>query len=333
MKRSSIKVLIGIAFMLLSIMLFQNVVLATTVDTAVLQKEAGYIVYVEGYYEKDFEFAFSEKPDATLAELVFKSNGKDTETGRNIAYLEGEVSLDSKNYLYVRVKDSETNEYVLEIEGLEVDVQASVTEEDVSYVKETTKRINVEIGTEKIRDERVEEILYTTIVGKLTITDADVAESEYSYVMYPVAENADAKELMTLAETIAAQTEETDIMEIIHTTRKFLDLYNGLRPEELSTEWQEVTESKIMQPDDAENGDKYVVFIQKQNGNTTTLDAQFMTSVKEVWTDDQYEQDTREVVTKLPVTGESIVIFIVLGVAVVLLVVLLVIKNKNKKSK
>ena len=158
MKKSSIKVLIGLVIILISLMLCQTVAIATTVDTAVLEKEVGYIVYVEGYYEKDFEFTFSSKPDVTLSELEFKSNGKDTETGRNIAYIEGSVSEEGKNYLYVRVKDSETNEYVLEVAGLEVDIQASVTEEDVSYVKETTKRVNVEIGTEKIRDERVEEI-------------------------------------------------------------------------------------------------------------------------------------------------------------------------------
>ena len=330
MKKSSIKVLIGLVLIFLSLMLCQNVVLATTLDTAVLEKETGYIVYVEGYYEKDFEFTFSSKPDATLSELEFKSNAKDTETGRNIAYIEGSVSEDSKNYLYVRVKNSETNEYVLEVEGLEVDIKTSVTEEDVSYVKETTKRVNVEIGTEKIRDERVEEILYTTIVGKLTIIDEDLENNTYSYAMIPVAENEKAKELMVLAETVANQNEETDIMEIIHSTRKFLDLYNELIP----TEWNEVTDSKIMQPDDAENGDKYVVFIKKAGKERAEiLDAQFMTSVKEVWTDDEYEQDTREVVTKLPVTGESIAIFIVLGVAVVLLVVLLVIKKKNKKTK
>ena len=74
------------------------------------------------------------------------------------------------------------------------------------------------------------------------------------------------------------------------------------------------------------------MFIKEETANGETTDVQFMTS--SVQTEQKFEKEQQVIkeTSLLPKTYDSIALFVVLGLAVVLFVVLLVVRKKSNKE-
>ena len=92
----------------------------------------------------------------------------------------------------------------------------------------------------------------------------------------------------------------------------------------------------VMQPNDAQKGEQYVVYLKKldEDGNET-IDVKLMTSYRE----DEEEKipgktETRVVkeTAKLPITGDSIILFVVLA-AIVIIAIIVFIRMKKLQNK
>ena len=92
--------------------------------------------------------------------------------------------------------------------------------------------------------------------------------------------------------------------------------------------WKDVESKTIKQPQESKKGDKYLVWLKADN----TIDLQIMTSSEEYKENEKTENVIVKEVTKMPVTGESLVLYIVAGVLLVLIVTIVILKVKNKNS-
>ena len=138
---------------------------------------------------------------------------------------------------------------------------------------------------------------------------------------------------MELAEQINSSYNEMDMYERIKTAKQFYNLYNELKGLQ---NWLEVENMTIMQPNDAQKGEQYVVYLKKldEDGNET-IDVKLMTSYRE----DEEEKipgktETRVVkeTAKLPITGDSIILFVVLA-AIVIIAIIVFIRMKKLQNK
>ena len=90
----------------------------------------------------------------------------------------------------------------------------------------------------------------------------------------------------------------------------------------------------IPQPLEAQRGDKYVVFLKKVDANgTETLDAQFMTCEREeaeggIEAHTEKREKIVEQTSKLPITYDSIILFVILAV-IILAIIFVIIRKKN----
>ena len=111
--------------------------------------------------------------------------------------------------------------------------------------------------------------------------------------------------------------------------KEFYDLYNQLMP--TADNWSLVSDMRIDQPADSKTGDKYILWI--RNDSQEIVDVQFLTCFQNE--DKEFFKDKNIVTTtsKLPITYDSIVLFVILGVAIVLLIVAVLIKKKTNKEK
>ena len=94
-----------------------------------------------------------------------------------------------------------------------------------------------------------------------------------------------------------------------------------------------------MQPDDAQKGEQYVVYLKEVNGNQEEItDVRIMTSYREYEEEKIPGRTETKIVketAKLPITGESIILFVILAailfVAIIVFVRMKKLQNKEEK--
>lgn len=205
----------------------------------------------------------------------------------------------------------------------------------MEIVENTTKRIKTELKTEleKIREER-NGMQYIETIGGLQIVDDENATYYYERTKLPADQHS---KLQELANELNIGYEEKDMYSKIEYANEFYNLYNALIE---NAKWEPVEKDlTIKQPIEAQKGEQYVVLLKKvaQDG-TETYDAKFMTSYRE----DEEEKipgktETKVVqeTAKLPITGDSIILFAILAVIVLALILIFVRMKKlqNKEEK
>ena len=189
----------------------------------------------------------------------------------------------------------------------------------------TTKRIKTHIETTEPKTEIVDGVETTVTTGKLVL---DNKENKYSYELIKVANNADAEELFNLVEKLQ-KNEKLGTYENLTFASKFYDLYNKLMPK--TSDWTQVDDSEILQPENTLEGEKYIVYLKDEQG---VVDVQFLTSVYKVEEGVKEETETITETVKLPVTFDSgSILFIILAVIVLALVIVTIVRVKaNKKD-
>lgn len=325
--------LTGAIVLFMIIMLVPMIVLAVTNENVQIisntdeQGNKEYIVYIQELMQTNFASAVSNSETTPEQDLNFVT-ARDGE-GNYVADLKNVVT-EGPTYLYVKYnQDGQEKTDVIEL-----DLSKALDKTDMEYVENTTKRIGTETVSDLVEiDEEIDGVQTTLTVGGLKITDTDNAT--YQYQLMKVNEGTSYSRLVELANELNSENyDQKDMYSKIQLTSEFYTLYNQLI--ERAT-WEAVVNNEIRQPSDAVDGDQYVVLIRKTaEDGTVTTDAKLMVSQINPYEEVEPERQEKRVVqetAKLPITGDSIVLFVALAVVVIALIIVFVrMKKLNKKE-
>ena len=107
-----------------------------------------------------------------------------------------------------------------------------------------------------------------------------------------------------------------------------------------NAKWNKVENGEIMQPEDSQQAEKFVVLIEKTIGREKIYDVQFMTCERQdaegVENTNTVQTKTVEKKTMLPITGENVILYIALGLILIAIIAVLVrmkqLKGKNNEK-
>ncbi len=322
--------LTGAIVLFIMIMLVPMIVLAVTNENVQIisntdeQGNTEYIVYIQELMQTNFASAVSNSASTPEQDLDFVT-ARDGE--RNyVAQIDANAVTGDTTYLYVKYDGQESTEV------LELDLSNALDKTDMEYVENTTERIGTEIVRDlvEINEEQINGVITTTTVGGLRITDTDNAT--YEYQLTKVTDNTPYSRLVELADELNSENyDQKDMYSKIQLTSEFYNLYNQLMK---GATWTAVTDNEIRQPSDAIEGDQYVVLIRKTaEDGTITTDAKLMVSALVERDDQGSETRTVQETARLPITGDSIVLFVALAMVVIALIIVFVrMKKLNKKE-
>lgn len=332
--------LTGAIVLFLIIMLVPMIVLAVTNDENIQiisnTDEAGnieYIVYIQDLMGTSFVSAVADSETTPEQDLDFVT-ARDGE-GNYVAQIDASAVTEETTYLYVKYNQDgqETTDII------ELDLTNTLDMIDMEYVENTTKRIGTKTVENLIEiNEEIDGVQTTLTVGGLQITDTDNAT--YEYQLTRVEEDTPYARLMELVNELNSEDfNQKDMYSKIQLTSEFYTLYNQLVND---AQWNDVTLNdegiyEIRQPEDADRGYEYVVLIRKTaEDGTITTDAKLMVSKinsESVVEPEREEQIEVQRTSKLPITGDNIVLFVALVVVVIALVIVFVrMKKLNKKE-
>ena len=241
---------------------------ATNENIQVVKTNENYIIYVKDMANKEFKFATADKKlNPESIELNYINSVKDGD-GNNVALLEAEAK-----YLYIK---EGTSSSIIELSFNEKSI---ITKSEIAEVEGTTNRIKTEllIGLEQ-KNEEVDGVKYTEIVGGVKISDDTDASYEYVSVKLPAEKYSTLQELVN---SLDSEYEEKDMYSKIEFAKQFREIYNELIQETTTKKaWKTVENMEIRQPIDAQDGEKYVVLLKKEKNGTTEYDAKFLLSYR-----------------------------------------------------
>lgn len=284
--------------------------------------EGKYIIYVKELAKTEFKYKIGDEIDATYINSV-----PDEEENQVVLITaENAENAEGKN-LYIKTDKEEKTTKLNLADAFD---QAKLEEVETTTKRIKTESIQKEIPTTAQTEDGTTKTIKTTI-GGLKIT-AEGNKYQYAITKLPAKKEAEEyAKLMELARTLE-NTKKYDSFskyEKIETEKTFYELYNSLKEKQ---EWKNVENKEVWQPEDSLKGDQYIVFLKEvdQNGNEKIADAKFMIADRE---DLDGVDTTAEVVetkrtTKLPITGDSIILFAIL--AVILLVAIIVFIRMKK---
>ena len=323
--------LTGAIVLFIILMLVPMIVLAVTNEENIQiisntdeQGDTEYIVYIQDLMGTNFASAISDSADTLEQNLDFVT-AKDGE-GNYVAQIDANAVTGDTTYLYVKYDGQESTEV------LELDLSNALDKTDMEYVENTTERIGTEIVRDlvEINEEQINGVITTTTVGGLRITDTDNAT--YEYQLTKVTDNTPYSRLVELADELNSENyDQKDMYSKIQLTSEFYTLYNQLME---GATWTAVTDNEIRQPSDAIEGDQYVVLIRKTaEDGTITTDVKLMVSALVERDDQGSETRTVQETAKLPITGDSIILFVALAMIVIALIIVFArMKKLNKKE-
>ena len=289
---------------------------ATNEATVIVkQEDNSCIIYVKGYLDKEFQFAFSDNKNADNTTLSFQNSAKDTADGQNnIAYASGSTA---GKYLFIKI-DTKT-------ECFEIDLDDNIIKTDLEKINTISKKIPVELKQEQIVNEVNENgTRITETVGVAKIVDS-LSDGKYSLV--PRKATTDTDNLFALAELLE-KNKFTDKYTEIKASKEFFDLKTKLESELKLEDWKTIENDTIKQPEEAETGDQYILWVKGDNKS----DIHFLTSLK------KYDEEVieKEVKTILPYTYDNNTILVILAVVVIAIVIvairIVVLKKKELKK-
>ena len=320
MFNSKIKLLvIGLLF-ILGIFLLTTVVNAANENIQIVKNNKGeYMIYVKDNEGTNFEFAFSKNQNEDKASLSFKQ--AETDSQIKIAYVDSDsISLFEDNTpTYMWVKDGDN--YILN--GIEVDLSKAITDTNLQYAATITKIIGADSTKTSTTEKTEDGKKITTTVGEIVLENEN---GDYSYITIKLPNSEDYNNFMKLATKVSKLNSNTDMYTQIETYSEILNLFNSLKPDS-EAGWLKADKNIIYQPEDAEDGEEYVVWI--KDNNTDDIDVQFLTSTKKF----SEEKIKETITTKLPVTYDNNTLLIVFAIVVVAIILVCVrIKYLNKKE-
>ena len=171
-----------------------------------------------------------------------------------------------------------------------------------------TKRIKVDMTKKNKEEKEIDGVKTTITTGKVEITDNE--NSVYKYQLIKVTDSN--KDFETLIENM---NKATNMFEKLKAYKHFYNRYYELVPSPRDLAWQEVKNMTIPQPETSENGDKYILWLM-QDGDI--IDLQILTCTRAEDGGEEIETVIVKETSKLPFTYDSMILFMVLGVLIVL---------------
>ena len=330
MKKSTIKL---VAFVMLVSMLLSILtvpVKAETYEKVVLKKaDKEFLIYYKDICNDEFEFAFTLDKSQPADELFTKS-AKDQsvdERALDVAYVDKTLydTYFTTNKAYIWIRD---NSGQMLVSADLVDLTNALDNEMIELVKNTTKRIDIDTTQTHEIHEMVDGVNTTITTGKVVIDEKDGAK--YSYTLTRLTDSTtNANKLFSLAEILKGEIEDT--YTDLSLSKQFYDLYMNLIPTD--SEWTEVENFEIVQPENTVEGDKYIVYLKEETANSTTVDVKFLTCAYKADEGVDQKEETITETVKLPVTFDrGTVLFIILGIIVLALVIFAIIRVKANKK-
>lgn len=317
------KIMLSTLLIIMIITLLQGFSFAKSESTQMIKKgEKEYIIYISNLLNSEFEFSFANKKDESKENLVFTNSALDQEdNGNNIAYIDETIYnnyFDGKKETYLWVKQG--TEYKVEAE--KINLKDALTEEDIQELNNATKKIPVKFGELNLPAETVDGVKITRRMGTINIEDN--SETEYSYKMLKSTEESKVEELINLANEMN-KLDEKNTYDKLSIYGQFKSLYEELKP---SDGWNVAENNVIKQPQESKKGEQYLVWIK----NEQTTDVQIMTCNDDYTPEYENKKIINKVITKLPITGESLALYITAAILIVLIVTVAILKVKNNKS-
>lgn len=281
----------------------------------VKQENNSCIIYVKGYLDKEFQFAISDSKDAEPAETEFVSSAKDTANGENnIAYT---TATTTGKYLWVKTD--------AKVENFEIDLTDNILKSELENLNNVSKEIPVELKQEQIVNEVNES--GTKITETVGVAKIVKSLSNGQYQLVPRTTTTDTENLFALAELLE-KNKFTDKYTEIKANKEFLDLKTKLEAELKREDWKQIENYTIKQPEEAQTGDQYILWLKGDNEN----DVHFLTSLR------KYDEAVieKEIKTKLPYTYDNNTILVVLAIVVALIVIVairIVVLKKKEMNK
>lgn len=283
-----------------------------------------YLIYISEHMDSQFEFAFSNDQGADKETLGYKSSILDsTSEKNNVAYID--------NSLYTTYFSGKTYFWARDLSGkyfaekVEIDLSKAIEESNVNLINNLTKIIKVDTKNTITTSEVVNEVKVTKTVGKVDVLEEGT--TYYQLVKLPASE--DYNEFMKTAEKIANDKIENNMYAKLKVANKFSNYYNRLVPDIDDANWIKVNNNTILQPEESHNGEQYILWLKTENNRENKIDVQFLTCFE----DYKPEVISEKITTKLPVTYDNPILFIILAVLVVAFVVVLILRNKSEKTK
>ena len=330
MKKSTIKLVAFGMLVLMLLSIFTVPVKAETYEKVVLKKaNKEFLIYYKDICNDEFEFAFSLDKSQPTDDLFTRSAKDQADEGAlDVAYIDATLydTYFATNKAYIWIKDN--NDQMLVSADL-VDLTDALNDGMIELVNNTTKRIDVDTTQTHETHEMVDGVDTTVTTGKVVVDEKGGAK--YSYTLTRLTDiTTKANKLFDLAE--ALKEDISDTYTNLSLSKQFYDLYMELMP--TNSEWTEVENSEILQPDNTVEGDKYIVYLKEETADSTTVDAKFLTCVYKADEGVDQKEETITETVKLPVTFDSgTILFIILGIIVLALVIFVIIRVKaNKKD-
>lgn len=331
MKSSTIKIVAFFITMLMLLSIIQLPVQANTDEENIILKKAEneFIIYYKDICNNEFQFAFSKDQTIEEANLSFTNSVKDqlTENALYVAYID-ETSYNQVvdgNVTYIWIKDMNDTTIV---SGAKLDLGNAIDDSIIAVVNNTTKRISVDTTQTYQTNAIIDGVDTTVTTGKVVIEEKEGAK--YSYQLIRLTDNTtDANKLFELAEKL--KEDISDTYTNLSLTKQFYDLYMKLMP----TDWTDVDNAEILQPENTVQGDKYILYLKEEiSGAEATVDSKFLVcEYKEDQGSDKKEETITETV-KLPVTYDSIALIVVFAIVILAIIIVAILKVKsNKKEK
>ena len=329
MKKQRLMLIISVMLIAVMVLMPSYAKAATDEKLAVVNTSSNYLIYVDGLLDEEFEFALSNSKDET--NLVYENSATDN-AGNAVAYYDAtnqkfaDVDISKPVYIYVNGKK--------DMQGLEVNLTESITSEELDNIERITKTIPVTTEKESVEyTETVDQLNLVTIVGSVKIQENEENKNaKYSYQLIKLPANDERyNTLWNLLTEFNKDYNEMSVNEKINLSTEFSKLYTELIN---SAEWTKVNSDLMIETPEEEADTKYILFLKEELNGNVTYDAQFLTSAMEkdplkTKTDDKIVVTKRT--SKLPITGDSIALFIAL--AVIIVAIILVRRKMKKDSK
>lgn len=314
------KLMLSILLIIVIITLLQNFSLAKSENIQILKKsEKEYIIYIQNLLNNKFKFAFANQKDENESNLKFYDSALDTpENGNNIAYIDEDIYntyFNGKAETFLWIDGTE-------VKAEKIDLLDALTEEIIQEFNNITKKIPVKFGQLHLVPEIVNEVKITRSMG--TINFEDSSQAQYSYKILKVTSGSKEEELINLAIEMN-KLENKNIYDKLLVYSKFKKVYEEVKPK---NGWEAVENNTIKQPQDSKKGEQYLVWIQ----NGQVVDLQIMTCDAKYTPEYETKKIIEKEVTKLPVTGESIALYVTSAILIILIATFTIIKFKSGKS-
>lgn len=326
MEIKKIKLIISTVIFVLIAFFMQLSIYATNENIEIVKgSETEYLIYIKDNIENDFQFAFSNDKNINPEKLTYINAANDSadSTANKIAYVDdATISMfDTDTYMWVK------NDENFILSGIKIDLSDSILKNELEDIDNLTKTIDVDLTQTIQNEEVVDGVKITKKMGKVVL----LGEGNYQYQLVKASVDEQYTNFMKLANKISKFNENTSYYTELETYKEFYNLFTNLRMNLEDESWLDVSNNEILQPEDAEDGEEYILWLQDtESGQIKSFDVQFLTCKKEV----SEEKVIDTLTTKLPVTYDNNILLFVLGILIILAIIVAIrivsLKNSEK---